>query len=205
MDARPEDTEDTVLRPRAPATSAPSGALDSDDTIIRLVEPAAARTGSIDLGALTAPVPAAPIPAAPMPVASTERAPVTAGTGSWAMRVRGTTTVVPLDVPAIIGRRPGALRPTEHPAPRRVVIPATYADVSSRHARIEQLGDSLVVADLGSTNGVVVHWSSGSRLRLRPGESCAVLPDAIVVLGAGVEIEFVDPTTTIPPHPSEPS
>ena len=48
-------------------------------------------------------------------------------------------------------------------------------------------GPFLVVTDLGSTNGVVVHWSSGASVRLRSRESCAVLSDAIIVLGEGVE------------------
>jgi pSer/pThr/pTyr-binding forkhead associated (FHA) protein len=121
------------------------------------------------------------------------------------MRVRGTTVVVPLDVPAVVGRRPGPVRPSEHPAPRRVVIPTEHTDVSSRHARFELVGESLVVTDLGSTNGVVVHWSTGASLRLRSRESCAVLSDTIIVLGDGVEIEFVampvSPTFSPSEHP----
>ncbi|MFN4002591.1 FHA domain-containing protein [Microcella sp.] len=189
MHDRPEDTDDTVLRPRAvrPAATPPS-VDDAEDTIIRLVEPA--RPSPLAALPLDAALP--PEPVHPDPVA-------------WALRVRGTTTVVPLDVPVIIGRRPGAPRPTEHPVPRRIVVPADRADVSARHARVERLGSSLVVADLGSTNGIVVHWSSGSSLRLRPGDSSAVLPDAIIELGDGVEIEFVDPSIPHPPRPSEPS
>ncbi|UTT62639.1 FHA domain-containing protein [Microcella humidisoli] len=193
----PEDTGDTVLRPRgadragdrpvAPDTGPPS-ARDVEDTIIRLVEPARpAAAGALPLDAALPPEPPEPDPV------------------DWALRVRGTSTVVPLDVPVVIGRRPGAPRPNEHPVPRRVVIPADRADVSARHARIERLGRSLVVADLGSTNGVVVHWSTGSSLRLRPGDSCAVLPDAIIELGDGVEVEFVAPSIPHPPRPSEPS
>ncbi len=189
MNDRSDDIDDTVVRPRGERTPVAADAdTDSDDTIIRLVEPAPRRrttTPSAE-ALLLADVP--------------EVQPAIA----WGMRVRGTTTVVPLDVPVIIGRRPGAARPTEIPAPRRLVIPADRADVSARHARVEQLGESLVVSDLGSTNGVVVHWSSGAILRLRPAESCAVLPDAIIGLGDGVEIEFVAPTSSHTPRPSEP-
>lgn len=189
MDERRDDTDDTVLRPRAPSrTEERPAAPDVDDTVIRLVEPRSpASPGALPLDAALPPEPIDPEPV------------------DWALRVRGTSTVVPLDVPVIIGRRPGPARPTEIPAPRRVVIPADRADVSARHARIERLGRSLVVADLGSTNGVVVHWSTGSSLRLRPGDSCAVLPDAIIELGDGVEIEFVGPSIPHPPRPSEPS
>lgn len=190
MDDRPESTEDTVLRPRARSRSSDERAEpDVDDTIVRLVEPVPARAVSL---LATESIPIVEVPASAPAIA-------------WEIRVRGTSTVVPLDVPVVIGRRPGPPRPTEHPAPRRVVIPADRVDVSARHARIERLGESLVVSDLGSTNGVVVHWSSGSSLRLRPAESCAVLPDAIIVLGDGVEIEFVAPTPSHTPLPSEPS
>lgn len=181
--------DDTVVRPRAPRPSAPSRPDDLDDTIIRLVEPPSIPRAS---GVATEAVPPVLPPAPPAAIA-------------WGMRVRGTTVVVPLDVPAVVGRRPGSVRPGEHPAPRRVVIPADRADVSSRHARFELVGESLVVTDLGSTNGVVVHWSTGASLRLRSRESCAVLSDAIIVLGDGVEIEFVampvSPTFSPSEHP----
>jgi len=190
VDERFDDRDDTVVRPRAPVSPGPRDvsdrdAPDLDDTIIRLIEPSI--EPSVEPLQLTASV-------AP---ASTSVA--------WSMRVRGTTAIVPLDVPVVVGRRPGPPRPYEQPPPRRLVIPAAKGDVSARHARIEQLGDSLVVVDLGSTNGVVVHWSTGASLRLRPGESCAVLPDAIILLGDGVEIEFVARTFPHTPQPSEPS
>ncbi|MFL0712368.1 MAG: FHA domain-containing protein [Microcella pacifica] len=66
---------------------------------------------------------------------------------------------------------------------------------SSRHARIEQLGDTLVVTDLGSTNGIDVHWSEGPVRRLRPGETSVVLPDAVVAIGDAVVVEFVAAAT----------
>ncbi|MBX9718071.1 MAG: FHA domain-containing protein [Microbacteriaceae bacterium] len=188
MDDRLHDLDDTVLRPRAPARpAAPRSEPDLDDTIVRLVEPAR------------------PAPLLAMEAVPGVEPPSAAPTVTWLLRLRGTTTVVPLDVPAVIGRRPGPPRPTEHPAPRRIVIPSDRRDVSARHVRIELLGESLVVSDLGSTNGVVVHWSTGAILRLRPGESCAVLPDAVIELGDGVEVEFVAPTTIDTPRPSEPS
>ncbi len=91
----------------------------------------------------------------------------------------------------VIGRRPGASRVPEHPVPKRIVVPADRQGVSGRHARIEQLGESVVVTDLGSSNGTVVHLPAGPLLRLRPGESCVVLPDSIVALGDGIDIAVV--------------
>lgn len=186
MDEHSPDTDDTVLRPRA--KPAP-GAIEPDlgDTVIRLIQPAPTR------------------PLTEMPADLLDREEPASPPIAWAMRVRGTETVVPLDVPVVLGRRPGPVRPDENPSTRRVVIPVDRAGVSARHVRIEQLGHSLVVADLGSTNGVVVHWSTRAMLRLRPGESCAVLPDAIIALGDGVELEFVAPTVQHPSLPPEPS
>lgn len=181
-----EPVDDTVIRPRAPQPRDQSRADDLDDTVIRLVEPPAPRRADA--------LPSDPVPvAAPVVQAAPpgDRDPEQSAAPAWGMRVRGTTVVVPLDVPAVVGRRPGVARVGEHPAPRRVVIPADRADVSARHARVELVGESLVVTDLGSTNGVVVHWSSGASVRLRSRESCAVLSDAIILLGEGVELEFV--------------
>lgn len=145
---------------------------DLDDTIIRLVEPS--------LPPRAAPLGSTPVPeSAPEPVMR------------WSMRVRGTSTVVALDRPVDIGRSPGLSRIDEHPAPRRVVIPAEQGEVSARHVRVEQVGETIVVHDLGSTNGVVVHWATGASRRLRRGESIAVLSDAIIALADGVELDFV--------------
>ncbi|MDO9591224.1 MAG: FHA domain-containing protein [Microcella sp.] len=145
---------------------------DLDDTIIRLVEPALPPSASTAVPRLV------PLAA---PVSVTR----------WSVRVRGTSTIVPLDRPVDVGRRPGPSRIDEQPAPRRVMIPGHLGEVSSRHVRIEQLGETLVVHDLRSTNGVVVHWASGASRRLRRGESIAVLPDSVIVLTAGVELDFV--------------
>ncbi len=202
-DARDElagDLEQTVLVPRPPGAAAPerddAEDPDAELTVVRLIEPSAPRR---ELASVQLPV-APARQAAPTARASSVRssssalsAPPTSSStaAAWSVRVRGTAAVVPLDVPVVVGRRPAAQRVPEHPPPRRIVIPADRADVSGRHVRIEQLGDTLVVSDLGSTNGVVVHWSSGSTSRLRPGESCALLPDAVVVLGEGVELEFL--------------
>ncbi|MGV3732511.1 MAG: FHA domain-containing protein [Microcella sp.] len=202
-----QDDEATVVRPRAPRVPAPPLEADAEDTIVRLVEPAAPVRATLAPPSSPAAAPGVPAEVA-AEVAAEDAAERDAATpATWAVRVRGTAAVVPLDRPVIVGRRPGAARVGEHPEPRRLVLPADRADVSGRHARLEQLGETLVVADLGSTNGTVVHWSSGAPRRLRPGESCAVLPDALVELGDGVVIEFVlapdhsrtDPLTSEPP------
>jgi pSer/pThr/pTyr-binding forkhead associated (FHA) protein len=64
--------------------------------------------------------------------------------------------------------------------------------VSSTHARIEQVGDTVVVTDLRSTNGTTVTPPGGRSSRLRPGESAVVLPGAVVDIGDGNIIEITD-------------
>jgi hypothetical protein len=198
MDDPGQSLDDTVVRPR-PGQASPSSGTAFDDTVIRLIEPAAPRRADA--------LPTDPLitGSALADAESTGAADESPTVTAWGMRVRGTAMVVPLDLAAVVGRRPGPVRPSEHPAPRRVVIPADRGDVSARHARFEQVGDSLVVTDLGSTNGVVVHWSSGASRRLRSRESCVVLSDTIIVLGDGVEIEFVSVPVSTTPSPSEPS
>jgi len=104
------------------------------------------------------------------------------------VHIAGIDREITLDRPIVIGRRPSAVRMPEIPAPLRIVVPADRRGVSARHARIEQLGTAIIVTDLGSSNGIVVHLPDGSVRRLRPGESCAVLPDSIVSLGDGIDI-----------------
>lgn len=189
----PED-EDTVLRERPPALGAGGAAAehpvaDVEDTVIGLIQPHAP---AHDRSVLSSPASTAPLPSHddPPEPAEPERTPTI-----WAARIRGTDVTIPLDRPAIIGRHPSAARIDEIPQPRRVQIPAEHRDVSARHARIEQLGDTLVVTDLGSTNGIDVHWSEGPVRRLRPGETSVVLPDAVVAIGDAVVVHFVAAAT----------
>lgn len=151
---------------------------DLDDTIIRLVEP-------VVQSSTVLPHPREP---APPPIVR------------WAVRVRGTTTVVPLDRPVDVGRQPGTSRIDERPVPRRVVIADSTGELSARHVRIEQVGETVVVHDLGSTNGVVVHWARGASRRLRRREAIAVLPDAVITLAEGVELDFVVDSPPASPH-----
>lgn len=191
------DAADTVIRRRASGAPAPdrgegSSTLDApegEDTVIRLVEPfLPARSRVADRPVLLLD---SLLPSRPLDRDDAGEAPTVAGRADVALRVPGVEGLVPLDAPVVIGRRPGASRVPEHPAPRRIVVPADRQGVSGRHARIEQLGESVVVTDLGSSNGTVVHLPAGPLLRLRPGESCVVLPDSIVALGDGIDIAVV--------------
>jgi hypothetical protein len=95
-----------------------------------------------------------------------------------------------LDVPVLIGRRPAPLRVASGAQPRLVAVSSPDQEVSSTHLQIEQVGDAVVVTDLRSTNGTVVSPLGGRSSRLRPGQSMAVLPGAIVEIGDGNIIEI---------------
>lgn len=191
------DAADTVIRRRVPDTPAsdhgersstddPTG---GEDTVIRLVEPDPGARGPVaDRPALMLD---SSLPTRPHHRDEASAPPMGTAHADFALRVPGVEGLVPLDAPVVIGRRPGASRVPEHPAPKRIVVPADRQGVSGRHARIEQLGESVVVTDLGSSNGTVVHLPAGPLLRLRPGESCVVLPDSIVALGDGIDIAVV--------------
>lgn len=202
--------EDTVLRerpstlgaesagPAGPGTEHPEA--DLEDTVIGLIQPHAPASDRAVLSLSPSSQPSTPsTPTAPLPSQEIPPSPAAPEPPPapiiWAARIRGTDVTIPLDRPAVIGRHPGAARIDEVPHPRRVQIPAEHRDVSARHARVEQLGDTLVVTDLGSTNGIDVHWSQGSVRRLRPGETSVVLPDAVVAIGDAVVVEFVAAAT----------
>lgn len=176
-----------------------------EDTIIRLVEPAARtaeRAIDVAVDEVLRVLPAVgPRARAVDDVEDDALDGAASEPAEWMLAVRGTSTLVPLDRPVIVGRAPGAARFPDGVDPRRLVVPKDRRGISSTHARIEQVGDSLVVTDLGSTNGVAVHWASGATRRLRPGESCVALPDASIDLGDGIVIEFRPNPTTHEEHP----
>jgi hypothetical protein len=198
------DIDETVIRPRRatqPTDSALGRVDDSpiETTIIRLISPeiqqSARAAGSPSDRSGTAPAPWAG-------VVDADRAAAPERAGVHALRVPGVAEPVPLDVPAIVGRRPGTSRLPESPQPRRVVVPPECREVSGRHARFDQVGDSILVTDLGSSNGIVVHLPSGSTQRLRPGESSVVLLGSVISLGDGIDITLLTAPTQSPRSPT---
>jgi hypothetical protein len=198
------DADETVIRPRRasqPTDSALGRVDDSpiETTIIRLIAPEIQRspraTGSPPDRSGAAPPPWADVSAVDRG-ATPERA------GVHALRVPGVADPVPLDVPAIVGRRPGASRLPESPQPRRIVVPPECREVSGRHARFDQVGDSILVTDLGSSNGIVVHLPTGSTQRLRPGESSVVLLGSVISLGDGIDITLLTALSQSPRSPT---
>ncbi|WP_104193909.1 FHA domain-containing protein [Cryobacterium sp. M25] len=98
---------------------------------------------------------------------------------------------IPLDLPCRLGRRPRAPRISAAAPVRLIEVASPTSAVSGTHVEIRQEGGSIVVTDLGSTNGTVVAPPRGRRQRLHSGQSLAVLPGTTVHLGDGNIIEIL--------------
>ncbi len=103
----------------------------------------------------------------------------------YSFTVGGHSQVIVLDVPCILGRRPSLPRVIRGTAPRLVRVPSPLKEVSSTHLEIRQVGSSIVVTDLRSTNGSVVTIPGSVPRKLRQGESVVVSPGTRVDIGDG--------------------
>ncbi len=103
----------------------------------------------------------------------------------------GTHALIPLEVPAYIGRRPSTPRITGNRMPRLVMVPSPSREVSSTHVEVRQEGGAVVVTDLGSTNGTIVTSGSFPPRGLRQGESVVVGAGSVVDIGDGIRIVVV--------------
>lgn len=100
---------------------------------------------------------------------------------------------VELDAPTLFGRNPHPPGAFAGVPPRLVTVSSPDHQVSGTHLRVEQIGQSVVVTDLRSTNGTVLNGPGIPRTRLRPGESRVVLPGTTADIGDGNIIEIVSP------------
>ena len=95
-----------------------------------------------------------------------------------------------LTKPVILGRLPSApLRGSQ--SVNLVVLASPDGLVSSTHARVEVLGDVVVVTDLRSTNGTRVIIPGQPTVLLAPGDSMALDVGAIIDLGDGNRLEVL--------------
>ncbi len=167
-----DDFDDTVIVP-ARAAEAPAPA-DHDDTVIPV--PAARPRQRIDH-------------ATGEPIAD-DRDPVAADVTVaepmfYSFRVGLGADSLLLDVPCYVGRRPSAPRISRGRAPRLLQVPSPLNEVSATHLEVRQVGASVVVTDLKSTNGSVVMIPGSVPRTLRQGESVVVSPGTLVDIGDG--------------------
>ncbi|MFM9876440.1 MAG: FHA domain-containing protein [Rhodoglobus sp.] len=165
-DLETDDLDDTVIvPPRAPVTQ--PEASDDEATVI-VPRPVARRidhaTGEpIDDG-----------------VQTTEEIPPLR---FYALRVGSGTDPIILDAPCYVGRNPSAPRVVSGLPPRLVRVPSPLREVSGSHVEVRQLGSTVIVTDLKSTNGSIVMVPGSVPRKLRQGESVVVSPGTLVDIG----------------------
>ena len=159
-----DEFDDTAMRPRE-RIATPSGST-FEDTIMR------ARMPRTNPDAATEMVPPPPLEL-------------------YGFRLSGSPSVVVLDRPAYIGRNPSEPRIPTELSPRLVTVDSPRSEVSATHLEVRQLGSTVVVSDLNSTNGSMVVFPGQDGRALRRGESMVVTPGTLVDLGDGNVVEIL--------------
>lgn len=167
---------------------------DLDDTLAAKPLPASAVEAEPDFAATFIPgvSPEAPLDPhmwpADEPVAAEHAAPATPAFYGFRM---GSSAIVLLDAIAYIGRRPSAPRVVRGGRSRLVRVQSPTNEVSSTHVELRQLGSTVVVQDLKSTNGTRVGVPGLPVRRLRPGESVVITVGTRIDIGDGNVIEIL--------------
>lgn len=173
-----DDRDDTRLvapRSRLGPDDAPASGPDTGDTVIL--------TGAVL--SVSAGLPASADRADPAvgdPATPGEGAPL-AASAYYSYRIGDYLEAIPLDLPSYIGRRPSAPRVSQGVAPRLVRVASPLREVSATHLEIRQLGSSVIVTDLRTTNGSTVMLPGSVPRKLRQGESVVVSPGTLVDIG----------------------
>ncbi len=122
------------------------------------------------------------------PASTAPEAPVTPSFYGFRM---GSSAIVLLDAVAYIGRRPSTPRVVRGGRSRLVRVQSPTHEVSSTHLELRQLGTTIVVQDLKSTNGTRIGVPGMPVRTLRPGESVVVMVGTLIDIGDGNVIEIV--------------
>jgi hypothetical protein len=198
------DSDETILgRPAAsPFTSAPPLDQQSADTIIGSARRAVAGQTS---GSPVASGPGIPPALPPMPPTAIPAAPTTTSNSRTRIdparssaQLRNAVRLadgrlIPLDRTVYVGRSPRSPRITSGEAPHLVAVPSPLREVSGTHLEIQQEGYTVVVRDVGSTNGTIVTAPGTAPSLLSPGESRVVPVGCALDLGDGNVLEIVAP------------
>lgn len=108
-----------------------------------------------------------------------------ARSGLYSFRIGEHAEPVILDAPTRLGRRPSPPRIPAGVAPRLIRVASPSNEVSASHLEVRQVGSSVIVTDLRSTNGSLVIQPGSVPRKLRQGESVVVSPGALVDIGDG--------------------
>jgi len=183
-----DDYDDTVIAPPRPPVA--PAVPDTDDTVI--APPVLRRRIDHATGLPIDEPHAAPEPEVEPEVAAS--APL-----YYAFRVGLGTETVLLDVPCYVGRNPSAPRVTVGHPPRLVRVPSALREVSATHLELRQVGSTVVVTDVKSTNGSIVMIPGSVPRKLRQGESVVVSPGTLVDIGDGNIVQVLSMQRRISP------
>lgn len=175
-----DDADDTVIRPpRRSDEPARDASEDMGDTVVH-----SRSTSSAQPVASTPEAPAEP-PEPELPAAADVSGLF------YRLNVGPGREPVLLDVPCVVGRNPSAPRVVRGRSPRLVRVASASKEVSATHVEVLQLGSTVVVTDLDSTNGSIVRVPGRAPRMLRQGESVAVTPGTVVDIGDGNLLEIL--------------
>lgn len=100
--------------------------------------------------------------------------------------------LVELDRAVVVGRRPRSVRSSDADLPQLVAVDSPEQDISRSHIEIRAEGEHVIVTDLHTTNGTILHRSGHDPVRLHPGEPTMVVTDDMLDIGDGVTLTFED-------------
>jgi hypothetical protein len=101
-------------------------------------------------------------------------------------------SVVELDAPVVVGRRPRVGRVTGEQLPRVITVPSPLGEISASHLAV-RLEDWVVLAvDLDSSNGTRLLRPGAAPRRLAPQQPEILRAGDVLDLGDGVAITFED-------------
>lgn len=102
----------------------------------------------------------------------------------------GSSQVVELDRPVIVGRRPRTNNASADRTPRLVTVASPDQDISRSHVEITLEEWHVLVADLATTNGTTLLRPGQPPRRLHPNEKVIVVEGDVVDLGDGATLTF---------------
>ncbi|MET4580840.1 hypothetical protein ABIE21_000330 [Conyzicola nivalis] len=173
------DLDDTIRSVDRAAATGIGG--DLDDTIV-------GRPGPASTGVAASAPPRAPEPAPP---AQPSQPAAAAPPARYGFRIGRSERTVLLDVAAYVGRSPSSPRISNGELPKLIRVQSPKGEVSGTHLEIRQLGTSVIVTDLRSTNGSTVSVPGSAPRSLRQGEAMVVTPGTLVDIGDGNIIEIL--------------
>jgi hypothetical protein len=101
-----------------------------------------------------------------------------------------TAVAFDLDRPLVIGRRPRSARFSSTAVPRLVTVLSPSQDISRSHLMVELEDWSVLVSDLGTTNGTVLRRAGFPDRRLQSKENVLAKNGDVFELGDGVTVTF---------------